>query len=51
MGLKIVEAGCINCAGFYNADLAGVICAIDDYFDEDRRKNSVIDYNLNKIKI
>lgn len=42
-GLKIVEAGCINCAGFYNADLASAVCAIDDHFDQERRKSSVID--------
>ena len=32
-GFKIVEAGCINCAGFYNADLLKVICAIEDHFN------------------
>ncbi len=30
---KIVEAGCINCAGFYNADLNKVIMALEDHFD------------------
>jgi len=42
---KIVEAGCINCAGFYNADLLKAIIAIEDHFGTQRvDSNSVIDY-------
>jgi hypothetical protein len=31
-GWKIVECGCINCAGFYKADLQKVIAALEDLF-------------------
>lgn len=31
-GWKIVEAGCINCAGFYEVNLAKVIIALEDLF-------------------
>ena len=31
-GWKIVECGCINCAGFYKSDLQKMIFAVDDYF-------------------
>lgn len=29
---KIVECGCINCAGFYKADLMKVIVALEDFY-------------------
>lgn len=31
---KIVECGCINCAGFYRGDMQKIIMAIDEYFNE-----------------
>jgi hypothetical protein len=31
-GWKIVECGCINCAGFYKADLQKVIINLEDFF-------------------
>lgn len=31
-GWKVVECGCINCAGFYKADLQKVIIALEDLF-------------------
>lgn len=31
-GWKIVEAGCINCAGFYHADMQKVLIALEDYY-------------------
>lgn len=31
-GWKIVECGCINCAGFYEADMQKVIMALEDHF-------------------
>ena len=31
-GLKIVELNCINCAGFYDADIQKLVSAIDDNF-------------------
>ena len=31
-GLKIVECGCINCAGFYDSDLIKLVIAIEDYY-------------------
>ncbi len=31
-GWRVVECGCINCAGFYKADLQKVICALEDLF-------------------
>lgn len=31
-GWKIVECGCINCAGFYKSDLQKMIMAVDDHF-------------------
>lgn len=31
-GWKIVECGCINCAGFYKSDLQKMIVAVDEYF-------------------
>jgi len=31
-GWKVVECGCINCAGFYKADLQKVINALEDLF-------------------
>lgn len=34
-GWKIVECGCINCAGFYKADLQRVIAAIEKEFSQD----------------
>jgi len=33
-GYKIVEAGCINCAGFYNADMQKVIISIEKHFNK-----------------
>jgi hypothetical protein len=30
---KIVEAGCINAAGFYNADLIKLLITLEDYFN------------------
>lgn len=42
---KIVEAGCINAAGFYNADMLKVIMALEDHFGRVKSDpNSVIDY-------
>ena len=32
-GWKIVECGCINCAGFYEADLFKMLIAIEDHFN------------------
>lgn len=32
-GWKIVEAGCINCAGFYHADLYKVIVALENLYE------------------
>jgi hypothetical protein len=32
-GWKIVECGCINCAGFYKSDLQKMIMAVEDKFD------------------
>lgn len=32
-GWKIVECGCINCAGFYKSDLQKVIMALENKFD------------------
>jgi len=32
-GWKIVECGCINCAGFYKSDLQKIIMAVEDKFD------------------
>jgi hypothetical protein len=31
-GWKVVECGCINCAGFYKSDLQKMIESVDDYF-------------------
>jgi len=31
-GWKIVEAGCINSAGFYHADLQKMLLAIEDFY-------------------
>lgn len=31
-GWKIVELGCINCAGFYKSDLQKTIMAVEEYF-------------------
>ena len=31
---KVVECGCINCAGFYKSDLQKVIIALEDHFSE-----------------
>ena len=31
-GWKVVECGCINCAGFYKSDLQKMIMALEDYF-------------------
>lgn len=31
-GLKIVECGCLNCAGFYKANLQTLLVAIEDYY-------------------
>jgi hypothetical protein len=33
-GWKIVECGCINCAGFYKSDLQKMIMCVDDHFGE-----------------
>jgi hypothetical protein len=35
-GWKIVECGCINCAGFYDADLQKLLVAIEDHFQKER---------------
>jgi hypothetical protein len=44
-GYKIVEAGCINSAGFYNVDLMKAIIALEDHFGNNfPDPNSVIDY-------
>lgn len=32
-GWKIVECGCINCAGFYKSDIQKMIMAVDDKFN------------------
>jgi len=32
-GWKIVECGCINCAGFYHSDMQKLIHAIDNYYN------------------
>ena len=32
-GWKVVECGCINCAGFYKADLQKVIISLENYFE------------------
>jgi hypothetical protein len=31
-GWKVVECGCLNCAGFYKSDLQKMIIALEDYF-------------------
>ena len=31
-GWKVVECGCINCAGFYKSDLQKMIMSVEDYF-------------------
>ena len=31
-GWKVVECGCINCAGFYKSDLHKMIMSVEDYF-------------------
>lgn len=31
-GWKIVECGCINCAGFYKSDLQKMVMAVEEYF-------------------
>lgn len=36
-GWRIVEAGCINCAGFYKSDLQKTIMAIEDMFGWPKR--------------
>jgi hypothetical protein len=47
-GWKIVEAGCINSAGFYLADMNKVLIALEEFYGDSvrdkERYNSVIDY-------
>ena len=31
-GYSIVECGCINCAGFYKADMQKLLMSLEDYF-------------------
>ena len=31
-GYRIVECGCINCAGFYKADMQKLITSLESYF-------------------
>ncbi len=33
-GYKIIECGCINCAGFYDADLQKLIIDLENYFNK-----------------
>ncbi len=33
---KVVECGCINCAGFYKANLQKLIISLEDYFDANK---------------
>jgi hypothetical protein len=42
-GWKVVECGCINCAGFYKADLQKVITALEDLFSYDDSFGEAID--------
>lgn len=48
-GWKIVEAGCINCAGFYEADLNKVLMALEDYYTDEntefRKTNPTLDWD------
>jgi hypothetical protein len=32
-GWKVVESGCINCAGFYKSDIQKMLMSVDDYFN------------------
>ena len=38
-GWKIVECGCINCAGFYCSDLQKTLTALEDFYDPSKISN------------
>jgi hypothetical protein len=40
-GWKIVECGCINCAGFYKADMMKLICALEEHFGSKEKKDPI----------
>lgn len=42
-GWKVVECGCINCAGFYKSDLQKVIGALEEHFDDEDGFGDVYD--------
>ncbi len=37
---KIVECGCINCAGFYHADLMKVLIALENFYNPEQLNNN-----------
>lgn len=37
-GWKVVECGCINCAGFYKSDLQKTIIALENHFDNGKER-------------
>lgn len=36
-GWKIVECGCINCAGFYKSDLQKTVIALEEFYDVEKK--------------
>ena len=46
-GYKIVECGCINCAGFYDANLQKLVVDLENFYRKKRNKHYECYYGKN----